>query len=87
MSKDLRGLLKKMLYMSPDHRFSAKDLIKSPYFDSIRNKDQEEDADFKIKVSVDEELTFDYETFEDSVKTTQYIKLIKMELDLFKKSI
>lgn len=46
MSKELRSLLKKMLFMSPDKRLSAKELIKSPYFDSIRNKDQEEDADF-----------------------------------------
>lgn len=53
--------------LNPNERLSAKELIKSNYFDSIRNKEQEEDADFEILVKVDEQLTFDYDTFQDSI--------------------
>ena len=87
MSKELRTLMKQMLCLSPCERLSAKELIKAPYFNSIRNKEQEDDADFQVKVTVDEDLTFDYETFEDSLSVNQYLKLIQGELTVFKKTI
>lgn len=75
-SKGLRKLLKQMLIFNPNERLSAKDLISSPYFDSCRNLSQEQDAEFEIKVAVDEENAFNYSTFQDTFSIDDYKNLI-----------
>jgi len=85
LSVELRTILKRMLDFNPFDRQSAKDLITNKYFENIRNAAQEEDADFEIKLQVDEEDCFDYEELIDNVPVKTYVTILKEELSKFKK--
>ena len=50
---ELLDLLKRMLTFNPYTRASAKDLLKSHIFDSIRSEDLEKPSPFKIHLSAD----------------------------------
>ena len=50
-----------MLEINPYFRKSARELIKNPYFDEIRVKDNEEHAPVKIKLDIDADGSFNYE--------------------------
>jgi hypothetical protein len=48
--------------MNPEKRISAKECLKNPVFDSIRNPELEVDAPFKIYLDVDKTSSYNYET-------------------------
>ena len=50
-----------MLEINPFFRKSARELIKNPYFDEIRMKDNEDYAPEKIKLDIDADGSFNYE--------------------------
>lgn len=50
---DLQIILMMLLEFNPAVRWSAKDCLKSPYFDSVRNPLLEQKAEFPISLEVD----------------------------------
>jgi hypothetical protein len=48
--------------MDPAKRFSAKECLKNPVFDDIRNPDLECDAPNKIYLEIDKSTSYNYET-------------------------
>lgn len=50
-----------MLEINPYFRFSARELLKNPFFDDIRIVDNERQAPEKIKLPIDQDESFDYE--------------------------
>ena len=77
-SKDFMSVLAKMLEFNPFLRSSAGELIKSPFFDDIRDAEMEKLAPYKIKVP---EGPFDYDTLTLKNSTNILDTLIK-ECDL-----
>ena len=51
----------KILKFNPFFRLSASELLKCKLFDSVRDKEMERSAPYKIQLDVDRENSFDYE--------------------------
>jgi len=54
-------ILELLLQFNPYFRSSPAELLKSKEFDSIRNKEKEAGADYRIDLEVDQIGSFDYE--------------------------
>ena len=52
-----------MLQFNPKNRVSAEELLKEPIFDKIRMVDLENSRGSPIKLKIDEESSFDYESY------------------------
>ena len=58
----LLDVLQWLLRLNPYFRCSASELLKNPIFNKVRNPNLEKSAPFKIKLSIDKDEAFDYET-------------------------
>ena len=70
ISPELRQILKDLLQLNPYFRKTASECLQNPIFDDIRNLNQEKNPKGKLKLSVDQDEAFDYETG----KSTKYTK-------------
>lgn len=73
ISKDLRQILKNMLNFNPYERLTAKELLNNNYFAKIRNLEQEKGADFTVKLTIDDQLTYDYDALVDENSIEKYM--------------
>jgi len=67
--KKLSSIVKHTLQFNPNSRASAKQLLKSSYFDDIRDPAKEELAPWKIKLETDMEGRIDYSNVEKSINS------------------
>lgn len=70
-SREIIRILENMLKFNPEKRFSAKECLKSPVFDSIRRPNLEREAPWKIYLGCDKLDAFDYSTLEDLSMTSE----------------
>ena len=72
--------------MNPAKRSSAKECLKSPVFDSIRNSELELDAPFKIYLDVDKTTSYNYKTDDNILYSNadEYRAAILQEILSFK---
>lgn len=67
-------------------RLSAKDALKSKFFDSIRNSEDEEPSTKSIHLKINDPESFDYDDMENSKYTVKdYKKILKREIKTIKK--
>lgn len=71
---EILRVLKGLLEFNPHLRFSAKDALKSKFFDNIRHTDAENACAKKIKQQYNEAGAFDYEGFTDHKFDITYFK-------------
>jgi hypothetical protein len=70
-----------MLEFNPYFRQSAREVIKSKLFDDVRIIENEKQSSEKIKLMVDADESFDYETCKSNVfSKDDYVKMIYQEV-------
>ena len=70
-----------MLEYNPGFRPTAKDIIKNPYFDSIRNKTLEVDAPRMVHQKMHLPGVLDYERLLDTYRISDYRKMLREEVE------
>ena len=70
IAPELRAILKDLLQLNPYFRKTASECLQNPIFDDIRNPNQEKNPKGQLKLEVDQDEAFDYETG----KSTKYTK-------------
>ena len=58
----LKIMMEGSIQINPYFRNSASEFLHSSYFDDIRNKLKEERHDHKLKLDIDQDDAYDYET-------------------------
>ena len=76
-----------MLEYNPGFRPSAKELIQHPYFDAIRNKNQEEEAPTHVHQKMHLPGVLDYEQKMDHNRIKDYRKMLMEEINYLKKPL
>lgn len=61
ISQEYRDILLQMIVFNPEHRLSAKELLKNPIFDEIRFLPQEEDAEIPVIMPFEQDGCYDYD--------------------------
>ena len=78
---DLLHLLKGLTEFNPFFRFSAREAMKSKYFDDIRIPKIEKACSSKVQLKVDEDGVFDYTNgTSNKYNREDYIKMIVQEV-------
>jgi len=80
-SPDMKDILTSMLEFNPFFRSSAREILKHKIFDDIRIHENERQAPQKLKLEVDADDAFDYETGKSTKFTKEaYLKMIYQEV-------
>ena len=78
---DLLHLLKGLTEFNPYFRFSAREALKSKFFDDIRIPKIEKACSSKIQLKVDEDGVFDYSSgTSNKYSRADYLKMIVQEV-------
>jgi hypothetical protein len=75
--------MKQLLTFNPVKRASAKDLLNSDIFSTMRVKTLEEDADVRIQLELDDLDLFDYEECVDHLPIEKCHEILIQEIKCF----
>lgn len=84
LDAELKDILSSLLEFNPYFRKSTEEILASPYFDAVRDMDQESFKPSKLYFEIDKDGVFDYNNAETTTYSLEdFANMVETEISQF----